>query len=32
MNQKERIEKIIEELDKEYGTDYICYLDHKNAL
>ncbi len=32
MNQKERIEKIIKALDKEYGTDFICYLEHKNAL
>ena len=32
MNQKERIEKITQALDKEYGTDYICYLEHKNAL
>ena len=31
MNQKERTEKIIEALDKEYGTDYICYLNHENA-
>ena len=32
MSQKERIEKIIEALDAQYGTDYICYLEHKNAL
>ena len=32
MKQNERIEKIIEALDKEYGTEYICYLEHKNAL
>ena len=32
MNQKERIEKIIEALDKEYGTEAICYLDHMNEL
>lgn len=32
MNQKERIEKIIESLDKEYGTEAICYLDHMNEL
>ncbi|MBR4412904.1 MAG: endonuclease III [Lachnospiraceae bacterium] len=32
MTQKERIERIIEALDKEYGTDYICYLEHKDAL
>ena len=32
MTQKERIEKIIEALDKEYGTEYVCYLEHMNAL
>ena len=32
MKQNERIEKIIEALDKEYGTEYVCYLEHKNAL
>ena len=32
MNQKERIKKITEALDKEYGTKLICYLEHKNAL
>ncbi len=32
MNQKERIEKIIEALDAQYGTDFICYLKHKDAL
>lgn len=32
MNQKERIGKIIEALDKEYGTEAICYLDHENEL
>ena len=32
MTQKERIEKIIEVLDKEYGTEYVCYLEHMNAL
>ena len=32
MNQKERIEKIIKALDKEYGSDFICYLEHKDAL
>ena len=32
MNQKERIEKIIEALDAQYGTDFICYLEHKDAL
>ncbi len=32
MKQSERIEKIIELMDKEYGTDYICYLNHTNAF
>ncbi|MBR6382780.1 MAG: endonuclease III [Lachnospiraceae bacterium] len=32
MKQNERVEKIIEALDKEYGTEYVCYLEHKNAL
>ena len=32
MTQNERIEKIIEALDKEYGTEYVCYLEHMNAL
>ena len=32
MKQAERIEKIIEALDKEYGTEAICYLDHMNEL
>lgn len=32
MTQKERIQKITEALDKEYGTDFICYLEHRNAL
>lgn len=32
MNQKERIEKIIEALDAQYGTEAICYLDHMNEL
>lgn len=32
MKQKERIEKIIETLDKQYGTEAICYLDHMNEL
>ena len=32
MKQNERIEKIIELMDKEYGTDYICYLNHTNAF
>ena len=32
MNQKERIEKIIEALDAKYGTQAICYLNHMNEL
>ena len=32
MKQAERIEKIIEALDKEYGTEAICYLDYMNEL
>lgn len=31
MGIKQRIEKILELLDKEYGTDYRCFLDHDNA-
>jgi endonuclease-3 len=27
--QKERIEKVLHALDKEYGTEYICYLNHE---
>lgn len=27
--QKERIEKVLHALDREYGTDYICYLNHE---
>ncbi len=26
---KERIEKVLHALDREYGTDYICYLNHE---
>lgn len=32
VKQSERIEKIIELLDREYGTEYICYLKHENAF
>ena len=32
MDQKERIKKITEALDREYGTEFICYLEHENAL
>lgn len=31
MGIKQRIEKILELLDKEYGTDYRCFLEHDNA-
>lgn len=31
MNRKERAKLITESLDKEYGTDYVCYLNHENA-
>lgn len=31
MRLKERMEKILCQLDKEYGTDALCYLDHDNA-
>jgi endonuclease-3 len=26
---KERIKKVLHALDREYGTDYICYLNHE---
>lgn len=29
--QPERVKKILELLDREYGTEYRCYLNHKNA-
>ena len=29
--QPERVEKILELLDREYGTEYRCYLNHENA-
>ena len=31
MTQKERIQNILDRLDSEYGTDYVCYLEHQNA-
>lgn len=31
MISKKKIQQILERLDKAYGTDYICYLNHKNA-
>lgn len=31
MTKKERIEGIISAFEREYGTEYVCYLNHKNA-
>ncbi|MBO6114139.1 MAG: endonuclease III [Lachnospiraceae bacterium] len=31
MTKKERVKEIVKILNEEYGTDYKCYLDHKNA-
>lgn len=31
MTKKERVEKILPELDRVYGSDIKCYLDHENA-
>lgn len=31
MNKKERALEIIKILEEEYGTDYVCYLNHENA-
>ena len=31
MKLKERTDKILCQLDEEYGTDSLCYLDHENA-
>ncbi len=31
MRLSERIQKILDRLDREYGTDYRCYLEHENA-
>lgn len=31
MTKKERINAILCKLDKEYGTDHICYLEHDSA-
>ena len=31
MKLKERMDKILCQLDEEYGTDSLCYLDHENA-
>ena len=27
----EKVQKILDRLDEEYGTDYKCYLNHENA-
>ena len=29
---KERVTAVLDLLDKEYGTDVVCYLDHTNTL
>jgi endonuclease-3 len=29
--ERERVQKILEALDREYGTEYKCYLNHENA-
>lgn len=29
--EKERVKNILDTLDREYGTDYQCYLNHENA-
>ncbi|MCR4955820.1 MAG: endonuclease III [Lachnospiraceae bacterium] len=31
MTKKERVNEILSRMDKEYGTEYICYLNHDNA-
>lgn len=31
MKEKDRINRILEILDREYGTEYKCYLNHDNA-
>lgn len=31
MRKKERVSAILEKLDNEYGTDYVCYLEHEDA-
>ena len=31
MNKKERIAEILKRLDREYGTEYVCYLEHTSA-
>jgi endonuclease-3 len=29
--ERERVQKVLETLDREYGTEYKCYLNHENA-
>ena len=29
--EKQRVKEILDLLDKQYGTDYVCYLHHENA-
>lgn len=31
MKQADRINEILRRLDGEYGTEYVCYLEHENA-
>ena len=31
MNKKERVKLILSRFDEEYGTEYVCYLNHENA-
>lgn len=31
MNKKDRVKAILDLMDKEYGTEYVCYLNHDNA-
>ena len=31
MKKNERVRAILDALDREYGTDYRCYLDHETA-
>lgn len=31
MKTNDRIREILSRLDKEYGTEYVCYLEHENA-
>ena len=28
---KKRTKEILEKLDERYGTEYVCYLEHRNA-